>query len=99
MNCGFRKIRAKVGNFLELRGICVKKSDDFQSNEAGQRPKRGKHFAKTVVLGKKDFAKTAVFAEINFEDLRIFAEINFEDLRIFEEKHFEEIKNVVSLQP
>ena len=66
MVCAKRKIRAKVGNFLELRGNCVKKSDDFRPNEAEHRAKRGKHFAKTVVLGEKDFAKTAVSAEINF---------------------------------
>ena len=56
MNCKLRKIRAKVVFFRELRGICVKKSGDFWLKEAGQRAKRGKHFAKTVVLGEKDFA-------------------------------------------
>lgn len=68
MNCGLHKIRAKVGNFLELREICAKKSDDFQSSNAGQRAERGKHFA-----------KTAVSAEMNFEDLRIFEEKYFEE--------------------
>lgn len=33
MNCSLRKIRAKVVFFRELRGICVKKSDDFRLTE------------------------------------------------------------------
>lgn len=32
MNCSLRKIRAKVGIFGELMGICVKKSGDFRLN-------------------------------------------------------------------
>jgi hypothetical protein len=51
-----RKIRAKVVFFRELRGICVKKSGDFWTNEAGQRAKRGKHFAILAVFGEKHFA-------------------------------------------
>ena len=77
MNCSLRKIRAKVVFFRELRGICVKKSDDFRSNEAGQRAKRGKHFAKTVVLSEKDFAKTAVLEEINFAKTVVLGEKHF----------------------
>jgi len=56
MNCKLRKIRAKVVFFRELRGICVKKSGDFWTNEAGQRAKRGKHFAILAVLDEKHFA-------------------------------------------
>jgi len=77
MGMPFGKIRAKVGNFLEMVGNCVKKSDDFQSIEAGQRAKRGKHFAKTVVLGEKHFAKTAVLAEINFAKTVVLGEKHF----------------------
>lgn len=77
MNCSLRKIRAKVVFFRELRGICVKKSGDFWTNEAGQRAKRGKHFAILAVLGEKDFAIVAVFARKNFAILAVFGEKHF----------------------
>ena len=72
-----RKIRAKVGNFGELMGNCVKKSGDFWTNEAGQRAKRGKYFAILAVLGEKDFAIVAVVARINFAILAVFGEKHF----------------------
>ena len=72
-----RKIRAKVVFFRELGEICVKKSGDFWTNEAGQRAKRGKHFAILAVLGEKDFAIVAVFARINFAILAVFGEKHF----------------------
>ena len=56
MNCKLRKIRAKVVFFRELGEICVKKSGDFWTNEAGQRAKRGKYFAILAVLDEIHFA-------------------------------------------
>ena len=56
MNCKLRKIRAKVVFFRELGENCVKKSDDFWTNEAGQRAKRGKDFAILAVFSEKHFA-------------------------------------------
>ncbi|MBR5912458.1 MAG: hypothetical protein IKZ55_10780 [Bacteroidales bacterium] len=61
-----RKIRAKVVFFRELKGICVKKSGDFWTNEAGQRAKRGKHFAILAVLDEKHFA---ILAKVLFTGL------------------------------
>ena len=62
------KIRAKVVFFRELRGICVKKSGDFWTNEAGQRAKRGKHFAILVVFSKNKFCDSCCFIWETFCD-------------------------------
>lgn len=82
------KIRAKVGNFGELMGICVKKSGDFWTNEAGQRAKRGKHFAILAVLDEIHFAIVAVFARKNFAILAVISEKDFAKTIVWGEKKF-----------
>ena len=77
MLCAERKIRAKVGNFLELMGNCVKKSEDFRVNGEIRRTKDGKHFAILAVLDEKHFAIVAVFARKNFAILAVFGEKHF----------------------